>query len=105
MGFTLVATGGTCTFLKNAGLPVTRINKVMEGQPHVADALINGEIHLIINTTKGSQTVVDAFSIRRLALMNKIPYYTLLTSAKAAVMAIRALRAKDLTVEPLQGYF
>lgn len=105
LGFKLVATGGTCTFLKNAGLPVTRINKVMEGQPHVADALINGDIHLIINTTKGSQTVVDAFSIRRLALMNKIPYYTLLTSAKAAVMAIRALKAKDLTVEPLQGYF
>jgi carbamoyl-phosphate synthase large subunit len=105
MGFKLVATGGTCTFLKNAGLSVTRINKVMEGQPHIADALINGDIHLIINTTKGSQTVVDAFSIRRLALMNKIPYYTLLTSAKAAVMAIRALKAKDLTVEPLQGYF
>jgi len=60
---------------------------------------------LIINTTKGAQTVVDAFSIRRLALMNKIPYYTLLTSAKAAVMAIRALRAKELTVEPLQAYF
>ena len=90
---------------ENAGLPVTRINKVMEGQPHIADALINGDIHLIINTTKGSQTVVDAFSIRRLALMNKIPYYTLLTSAKAAVMAIRALKAKDLTVEPLQAYF
>ena len=105
MGFTLVATGGTCTFLKNAGLNVTRINKVMEGQPHIADALINGDIQLIINTTKGSQTVVDAFSIRRLALMNKIPYYTLLTSAKAAVMAIRALKAKDLTVEPLQAYF
>jgi carbamoyl-phosphate synthase large subunit len=105
LGFKLVATGGTCTFLKNAGLAVERINKVMEGQPHIADALINGDIHLIINTTKGSQTVVDAFSIRRLALMNKIPYYTLLTSAKAAVMAIRALKAKDLTVEPLQSYF
>ncbi|MFA7276485.1 MAG: carbamoyl-phosphate synthase large subunit [Pseudobdellovibrionaceae bacterium] len=105
MGFKLVATGGTCTFLKDYGLNVTRINKVMEGQPHIADAIINGEIDLIINTTKGSQTVVDAFSIRRLALMNKIPYYTLLTSAKAAVMAIRALKAKDLTVEPLQAYF
>ncbi len=105
MGFKLVATGGTCSFLKSAGLPVERINKVMEGQPHIADAIINGEINLIINTTKGAQTVVDAFSIRRLALMNKIPYYTLLTSAKAAVMAIRALKAKDLTVEPLQAYF
>ncbi len=105
MGFKLVATGGTCSFLKQSGLDVTRINKVMEGQPHIADAIINGEINLIINTTKGAQTVVDAFSIRRLALMHKIPYYTLLTSAKAAVMAIRALKAKDLDVEPLQAYF
>ena len=105
MGFKLVATGGTCSHLQKSGLAVRRINKVMEGQPHIADALINGEIDLIINTTKGAQTVVDAFSIRRLALMNKIPYYTLLTSAKAAVMAIRALRAKELTVEPLQAYF
>ncbi len=105
MGFKLVATGGTCAHLQAAGLDVTRINKVMEGQPHIADALINGEIDLIINTTKGAQTVVDAFSIRRLALMNRIPYYTLLTSAKAAVMAIRALKAKDLDVKPLQAYF
>ncbi|MDD3020554.1 MAG: carbamoyl-phosphate synthase large subunit [Alphaproteobacteria bacterium] len=105
MGFKLVATGGTCAHLKSAGLEVTRINKVMEGQPHIADALINGEIDLIINTTKGAQTIVDAFSIRRLALMNKIPYYTLLTSSKAAVMAIRALNAKDLDVKPLQAYF
>jgi carbamoyl-phosphate synthase large subunit len=105
MGFKLVATGGTCTFLREEGLDVTRINKVMEGQPHIADAVINDEIDLIINTTKGAQTVVDAFSIRRLALMHKIPYYTLITSARAAVLAIRAMRAKDLDVEPLQSYF
>ncbi|MDY0029924.1 MAG: carbamoyl-phosphate synthase large subunit [Pseudobdellovibrionaceae bacterium] len=105
MGFKLVATGGTCSYLKDEGLEVTRINKVMEGQPHIADAVINGEIDLIINTTKGAQTVVDAFSIRRLALMHKIPYYTLITSARAAVLAIRAMRAKDLDVEPLQSYF
>lgn len=105
MGFKLVATGGTCAFLQEEGLEVTRINKVMEGQPHIADAVINGEIDLIINTTKGAQTVVDAFSIRRLALMHKIPYYTLITSARAAVLAIRAMRAKDLDVEPLQAYF
>lgn len=105
MGFKLVATGGTCTFLREEGLDVTRINKVMEGQPHIADAVINDEIDLIINTTKGAQTVVDAFSIRRLALMHKIPYYTLITSARAAVLAIRAMRAKDLDVEPLQAYF
>ncbi|MBL8639159.1 MAG: carbamoyl-phosphate synthase large subunit [Alphaproteobacteria bacterium] len=104
MGFELVATGGTCSYLKAAGIDVKRINKVMEGQPHIADALINGDIHMLINTTKGAQTIVDASSIRRLALMHKIPYYTLLTSAKAAILAIRALKAKQLDVTPLQKY-
>jgi carbamoyl-phosphate synthase large subunit len=105
MGFQLVATGGTCAHLTKAGVPAQRINKVMEGQPHIADAVINGQIDLIINTTKGAQTVSDAFSIRRLALMHKIPYYTLMTSAKAGVQAIRSLKSHDLTVEPLQSYF
>jgi carbamoyl-phosphate synthase large subunit len=105
MGFNLVATGGTCEHLVKAGLNVWRINKVMEGQPHIADALINGQIDFIINTTKGSQAVADASSIRRLALMHKIPYYTLLTAAKAGVQAIRAMKARELRVAPLQSYF
>jgi carbamoyl-phosphate synthase large subunit len=105
LGFKLVATGGTCFHLRAAGLAVERVNKVMEGQPHIADTIINGQIDFIINTTKGSQTVVDAFSIRRLALMHKIPYYTLLTAAKAAVQAIRALKSREIDVAPLQSYF
>jgi carbamoyl-phosphate synthase large subunit len=105
MGFKLVATGGTCSHLKSAGLAVERVNKVMEGQPHIVDSIINRQIDFIINTTKGSQTVVDAFSIRRLALMHKIPYYTLLTAAKAAVQAIRALKSREIGVAPLQSYF
>ena len=105
MGFELIATGGTCSFLKEKGLKVQRINKVMEGQPHIVDALINNEIDLIINTTrKGQQAVADSFSIRRTALMNKIPCYTLLTAAKSAIQAIRALKAKQLDVAPLQDY-
>ncbi|MCD8520244.1 MAG: carbamoyl-phosphate synthase large subunit, partial [Alphaproteobacteria bacterium] len=106
MGFEIVATGGTCRFLKEQNLPVTRINKVMEGQPHVVDAIINGEIALVINTTsKSAQAVADGTSIRRQALMHKIPYYTLLTAATAAVQAIKALKGRDLTVAPLQSYF
>ncbi len=51
LGFNLIATGGTCAFLTENGLKVKRINKVMEGQPHIVDALINGQINLMINTT------------------------------------------------------
>ncbi len=105
-GFELVATSGTARFLKEKGLKVKRINKVMEGQPHIVDAIINGEIALVINTTaKSSQAVADATSIRRIALMNKIPYYTLLTAANAAVQAIQAVQAKEISVAPLQSYF
>ncbi|MGQ0527665.1 MAG: carbamoyl-phosphate synthase large subunit [Alphaproteobacteria bacterium] len=106
LGFDLVATGGTAKFLGDMGLKVERINKVMQGQPHIVDALINGEIALVINTTtKSSQAVADSTSIRRIALMNKTPYYTLLTAAGAAVQAIRAILAKDIEVAPLQAYF
>jgi carbamoyl-phosphate synthase large subunit len=106
MGFELVATGGTCRYLVENGVKVERINKVLEGQPHILDAIINGEIALMINTTtKSSQAVADAGNIRRMALMNKIPYYTLLTAAAAAVQAIRAIKAKDIEVEALQTYF
>ncbi|MGH1398162.1 MAG: carbamoyl-phosphate synthase large subunit, partial [Alphaproteobacteria bacterium] len=81
IGFELVATGGTCRYLDEHGVKVERVNKVLEGQPHVLDAIINGEIALMINTTnKSSRAVADANNIRRMALVNKIPYYTLLTA-------------------------
>ncbi len=106
IGFKLVATGGTCRFLKENGVTVTRINKVMEGQPHVVDSIINGDIDLVINTTtKSTQAVSDSSSIRRTALMNKVPYYTLMTAAKAVVGAIKAMKARDLHVASLQSYF
>ena len=106
IGFELLATGGTASFLKKSGLKVTRINKVMEGQPHIVDAIINDEIDLVINTTtKSSQAVADSTSIRRLAMMNKISYYTLLTAAAAGVQAIKAIKDRELSVAPLQSYF
>lgn len=106
IGFKLIATGGTCRYLQENGVNVERINKVMEGQPHIIDAIINGDINLVINTTtKSAQAVADSSSIRRMALMNKIPYYTLMTAAIAAVKAIMALNARDLDVAPLQSYF
>ncbi|MCB9988829.1 MAG: carbamoyl-phosphate synthase large subunit [Rhodospirillales bacterium] len=106
MGFTLIATGGTCAHLIANGLEVRRVNKVMEGKPNIVDALINGEIDLVINTTaKGPQAVADANNIRRIALMYKVPHYTLLTAARAGIQAIRALKAETIRVRPLQGYF
>ncbi|MEM8833965.1 MAG: carbamoyl-phosphate synthase large subunit [Pseudomonadota bacterium] len=105
IGFDLIATGGTCTKLQEAGLDVKRINKVMEGQPHVVDSIINGEIDFLINTTKGPQALSDSMSIRRQAVMHKIPYFTLLTAARAGIQGIRALKSRNMDVKPLQDYF
>ncbi len=105
IGFELIATGGTCTKLQEAGLNVKRINKVMEGHPHVVDAIINGEIDFLINTTKGPQALSDSMSIRREAVMHKTPYFTLLSSATAGIQAIRALKTREMDVKPLQDYF
>ena len=96
MGFDLVATGGTCKHLQHAGIDVTRINKVMEGQPHIVDAMINKEISFMINTTKGPQALADSTSIRREALMSKIPYYTLISAAKAGVQGHSCTTRKNI---------
>ena len=104
MGFTLVATRGTAKVLESLNLPVTPINKVREGRPHVVDAMKNGEIHLVFNTTEGREALSDSSSIRRAALTMKVPYYTTMAGAKAATQAITALREGSLEVRPLQSY-
>ena len=104
MGFSLIATRGTAKVLEAKGLPVATINKVLEGRPHVVDALKNGEIHLVFNTTDGAQALADSSSIRRAALTLKVPYYTTMAGAAAATQAIQALRAGSLEVAPLQSY-
>ncbi|MGQ9369557.1 carbamoyl-phosphate synthase large subunit [Azospirillum sp. A39] len=104
MGFRLIATTGTCAFLKAAGLPAEPINKVVEGQPHIVDAMINGEVQLVLNTTEGAQALSDSFSLRRTALTYNVPYYTTVAGARAAVEAIAALRNGSLEVAPLQSY-
>jgi len=104
MGFELIATRGTALALEAAGIPVRFINKVMEGRPHVVDALKNGEIHLVFNTTEGAVALTDSLSIRRTALTMKVPYYTTIAGAAAATQAIAALQAGSLEVAPLQSY-
>jgi carbamoyl-phosphate synthase large subunit len=81
------------------------INKVLEGRPHCVDALISGDIHLVINTTEGVQSQKDSFDIRHTALMRNIPHYTTVAGASAAVKAMTAVRLGHLEVAPLQEYF
>ena len=103
-GFKVLATGGTKDALNAAGVPATRINKVMEGRPHAVDAMLSGEIQLVFNTAKGAGAIKDSFSLRHNALTNKIPYYTTVSGSRAAAEAIRALRQGQLGVRTLQDY-
>jgi carbamoyl-phosphate synthase large subunit len=105
LGFRVVATRGTAAFLAEHGMVVDVINKVLEGRPHCVDALISGDIHLVINTTEGVQSQKDSFDIRHTALMRNIPHYTTVAGASAAVKAMTAVRLGHLEVAPLQEYF
>ncbi len=104
-GFTVVATGGTQTYLAEQGLAVEKVNKVAEGQPHVVDKIIDGEIALIFNTTEGWQSLRDSKSIRATALEKKVPYYTTATASLAASAAIGAVLPSQLEVRALQDYY
>ena len=105
MGFSIIATGGTADFFRDEGLDVARVNKVLEGRPHIVDALKNGEVQMVFNTTEGAQSIKDSRSIRTTSLAQKIPCITTAAGARAAVRAIEAMRAGDLEVAPLQSYF
>ncbi len=103
-GFTIIATGGTIAALQQAGVPATRINKVMEGRPHAVDAMLSGEIQLVLNTAKGAGAIKDSFSLRQTALTNNIPYYTTVSGSRAACRAIRAMQRGSIGVRTLQDF-
>ncbi|MBS2024707.1 MAG: ATP-grasp domain-containing protein, partial [Deltaproteobacteria bacterium] len=103
-GFEIVATSGTAAFLKSKGVPTTAVRKVAEGRPHIVDKLIDKEIDLVFNTTSDRQAIEDSYTIRRQTLMHGIPYFTALTSIRAAVSAIEALQQAPLDVKPMQEY-
>ena len=103
-GFSIIATGGTHAYLTGRGFEVGLVRKVLEGRPHIVDAMKNGEVQLVFNTTEGKQSLQDSFSLRRTALMMKIPYYTTTAGALAAAQAIGAIKAGDLDVRPIQDY-
>jgi carbamoyl-phosphate synthase large subunit len=105
IGFKVLATGGTQRYLAEKGIAAAKINKVLEGRPHIEDAIRNRQVQLVINTTDSNKAISDSKSLRRAALMQKVPYYTTMSGALAAAEAIKALKAGSLEVRPLQGYF
>jgi len=102
LGFEIVATRGTAGWLAARGLAATPVAKVYEGRPNIVDRLKNGEIALVLNTTGGSQAVSDSRDIRRVAVSDRIPYFTTAAGAIAAVAAMQA-RAEGFGVRTLQG--
>jgi len=105
LGFAIAASEGTQKHLATHDIKVTKINKVLEGRPHIVDAIKNGEVQLVFNTTEGKQALMDSRSLRRTALLHKVPYYTTLTGAIAAAEGIKSYLAGDLEVKALQDYF
>ncbi|THD81323.1 MAG: carbamoyl-phosphate synthase large subunit [Phenylobacterium sp.] len=103
-GFTIIATAGTAKFLGEQGIAVEFVKKVLEGRPHIVDAMKNRGVQLVFNTTEGKQSLVDSFEIRRSALMMKIPYFTTTAGALAAAQAIVQTAKAPLEVRPLQSY-
>jgi carbamoyl-phosphate synthase large subunit len=105
LGFGITATGGTHSFLESKGVPAQKINKVLEGRPHIVDAIKNGDIQLVLNTTETRSSESDSKSIRQTAVMQKVPYYTTLPGILSATKAIAANKAGTIEVRPLQDYF
>ncbi|GGE10194.1 carbamoyl-phosphate synthase large subunit [Gemmobacter megaterium] len=102
LGFEITATRGTAKWLATEGVKAIPVGKVYEGRPNVVDALKNGEIAVVMNTTEGAQSITDSRDIRRVALMDKIPYFTTAAGAIAAVAAMKA-RSEGYGVRTLQG--
>ena len=105
LGFQLIATGGTQRYLEAQGVKAEKVNKVAEGRPHIVDAIRNGGVQLVFNTTEGAIALADSRSLRRAALLHKVPYYTTLSGAVAAAQGIKAYLGGDLEVRALQSYF
>ena len=100
-GFEIVATSGTARYIEALGYKVEKVNKVMEGRPHIVDSILNNDIDLIINTTEGSQSIRDSASIRQSALRNKIFCTTTMFGAFAIIDALQGSE-NDWTYTTLQ---
>jgi carbamoyl-phosphate synthase large subunit len=104
LGFVLIATSGTAQALNDAGIKTEIVNKVMQGQPHAVDLMVDGKINLVFNTAHGAASIRDSLSLRQTALSNNIPYYTTVSGARASVQAIRTIQDDNLDVRSIQSY-
>src|SRR4051812_41705202 len=104
LGFRIVATRGTASYLRAHGIDAEIVFKINEGRPHIGDEITNGRVQLVINTPLGRESFFDDRTVRRIAMMQQVPSITTLTGAAAAVNAIKALRTEGLTVRTLQEY-
>jgi carbamoyl-phosphate synthase large subunit len=104
LGFQIQATSGTAGYLREHGVDVRTVNKVMEGRPHIVDHIKNGAVDLVINTVRTASAHMDSVSIRREALHRGVPYFTTMRGAHAAVMGIEATIQKSLAIRTLQEY-
>jgi carbamoyl-phosphate synthase large subunit len=105
LGFTICATYGTAKILNDNKIKTNFVKKVIEGRPNAVDAMLSGEIQLVINTAEGTNSIKDSFSLRQTALLNKIPYYTTLQGANAATLGIKAIKEEIINVKSIQSYF
>ena len=103
LGLTILATRGTATFLDQHGIASEVVNKAYEGGRTIVDIMKDGGVDLVLNTTEGPQAIEDSRSMRNVALMDKIPYFTTLSASHAAAQAMKAAREGELGVRVLQG--
>ncbi len=103
LGLTICATRGTAAFLAQHELPSEVVNKAYEGGRTIVDIMKDGGVALVMNSTEGAQAVEDSRSMRNVALMDKIPYFTTLSASHAAALAMKASREGELGVRSLQG--
>ena len=103
-GYKIYCTKGTGEFLKSQDIIVSVVNKVREGRPHIVDMIKNKKIDMIFNTTEGSKSISDSFSLREAALLSNIPYYTTLSGCNAVLLAIKKLKSVKINIKSLQSY-
>jgi carbamoyl-phosphate synthase large subunit len=105
LGFKLMCTMGTASYLEKHKINCDTVNKVIEGRPHVVDHIKNGDVQLVVNTTFGEKEISQSYSIRRESLIKNVPYFTTIAASRAAVDAIEVLKLEGLDVRALQDYY
>jgi carbamoyl-phosphate synthase large subunit len=104
LGFGLLATGGTHDYLQRKGIESVKVNKVLQGSPHIVDRVHAGEVTLVFNTTAGKKEISDSFSIRRESLLKGVPHFTTLEAARMLVGALEAQAHSKREYRPIQEW-